>query len=540
MNRYLVISADTHAGLPGPGVPRAGSTPSTASGSTRSSSSGRGPPRWPRPGSSTRSSPRRGTRRTRKACAAAGTRPARDKELDADGVAGEVIFPDADSVSGGASAPFGAGLGASGDTPGELLFAGARAHNRWLAELCQDSPERRAGVAIVPIMVDVDAAVAEIRRAHASGLRGGILIPPMWQPHEPYHHPRYDPVWAVCEELSMPVHIHSGVADRASYGPHVGIFTTETRFWSSRPLPFLIWSGVFERFPGLRFGVAECGAFWVSDLLWRMDLVYERDHGSRKLGEQLTANMTMSPSEYFDRNCFIGASNIIRVEMARRYEIGVGNLCWGNDFPHPEGTWPHTREFLAPSVLRHPDRRDGGHPRGQRGRGLRLRHRGAGAARRSHRADARGARPGPTTRPPSGPTPSGPADRGSPASRPGPPPPRRRDHDDRSRRRSTRSTRPSSSRPTSRTPGCATRTRSTGRSCCRGWVVTRFDDVGRDPARPVDVERHPQGHAQPADRAWRSTAWPSTARPRRRSCTSTIPTTPGCASSWPSRSGCGR
>jgi predicted TIM-barrel fold metal-dependent hydrolase len=104
---------------------------------------------------------------------------------------------------------------------------------------------------------------------------------------------------------------------------------------------------VLERFPRLRFGVVECGAFWVNDLLWRMDLVYERDHGSRKLGSQLTAQMTMRPSEYFDRNCFIGASNIVRVEMARRYEIGVHNLCWGNDFPHPEGTWPHTREFLA-------------------------------------------------------------------------------------------------------------------------------------------------------------------------------------------------
>ena len=270
----------------------------------------------------------------------------RDKELDADGVAGEVIFPDADSVTSGASAPFGAGLAVSGDTPPELLMAGARAHNRWLAELCADSPERRAGIAIVPVIVDVDAAVTEIRRAHASGLRGGILIPPMWQPFAPYHDPCYDPVWAVCEELSMPVHVHSGVADRASYGPHVGIFTTEVRFWSTRPLQFLIWSGVFERFPGLRFGVAECGAFWVSDLLWRMDLVFERDHGSRKLGDQLTANMSMRPSEYFDRNCFIGASNLLRRELARRYEIGVGNLCWGNDFPHPEGTWPHTERFL--------------------------------------------------------------------------------------------------------------------------------------------------------------------------------------------------
>ncbi len=270
----------------------------------------------------------------------------RDKELDADGVAGEVIFPDADSVTSGASAPFGAGLGSTGDTPPELLLAGARAHNRWLAELCADSPERRAGVAVVPILADIDAAVVEIRRAHESGLRGGILIPPMWQPYEPYHHPRYEPVWTVCEELGMPVHVHSGVADKAAYGPHIGIYTAEVRFWSSRPLWFLIWSGVFERHPDLRFGVAECGAFWVNDLLWRMDLVFERDHGSRKLGEQLTANVTMRPSEYFDRNCFIGASNTQRRELARRYEIGVGNLCWGNDFPHPEGTWPHTMQFL--------------------------------------------------------------------------------------------------------------------------------------------------------------------------------------------------
>ena len=271
----------------------------------------------------------------------------RDAELSDDGVVGEVIFPDADSVTSGASAPFGAGLGSNADTPPDLLLAGATAHNRWLAELCATSPKRRAGVALVPIIAGVEESVAEIRRAHASGLWGGILIPPMWQPHQPYHHTMYDPIWAVCEELEMPVHVHSGVADKASYGPHIGIYTTEVRFWSSRPLWFLLWSGVFERFPGLRFGVTECGTFWVNDLLWRMDLVYERDHGSQKLGEQLTTNMSMRPSEYFDRNCFIGASNTLRREMARRYEIGVGNICWGNDFPHPEGTWPHTREFLA-------------------------------------------------------------------------------------------------------------------------------------------------------------------------------------------------
>jgi predicted TIM-barrel fold metal-dependent hydrolase len=269
----------------------------------------------------------------------------RDRELDADGVAGEVIFPDSDAVSGGASAPFGAGLGSSGAVPTELLMAGARAHNRWLAELCATSPSRRAGIAIVPIY-DVDAAVAEIHRARQSGLWGGILIPSMWQPHPPYSDERYDPVWAACQELDLPVHVHSGAAPREEFGEHVGIYVAEVRFWSTRPLWFLMWSGVFERFPRLKFVVTECGAFWANDLLWTMDIVFDREHAAKKLGRQLTARMSMRPSEYFDRNCFIGASNTRRRELARRYEIGVGNLMWGNDFPHPEGTWPHTREWL--------------------------------------------------------------------------------------------------------------------------------------------------------------------------------------------------
>jgi predicted TIM-barrel fold metal-dependent hydrolase len=269
----------------------------------------------------------------------------RDRELDADGVVGEVIFPDADAVTGGASAPFGAGLGASADVPIELLLAGARAHNRWLAELCAASPARRAGVALVPLF-DVDAAARVISATAASGLRGGILIPSMWQPHEPYHDKKYDPVWAACSDLQMPVHVHSAAADREAYGEHVGLYIAEVRWWSTRPLWFLLWSGVFERFPDLTFVTTECGAFWVPDLLWSSDIVYDREHAAKKLGSQLTAHLPMRPSEYFDRNCFIGASNTRRRELARRYEIGVPNLMWGNDFPHPEGTWPHTKEWL--------------------------------------------------------------------------------------------------------------------------------------------------------------------------------------------------
>src|SRR5207302_670872 len=270
----------------------------------------------------------------------------RDKELDGDGVAGEVIFPDADSVTGGASPPFGAGLSGSTDASPDLAFAGARAHNRWLAGLCSDSPERRAGIALVPISHDVGAAVDEIRWAREHGLRGGILIPAMWGTRAPYHDPAYDPVWAVCQELEMPVHTHSGPAPREQYGEHLGIYASEAVWWAARPMWFLLWSGVFERFPGLKFVVTESAAYWAPDLLWKMDVYFAGSHTTKKMVKRLRGSLTQLPSRYFDRNCFLGASTMSRTEVGRRYDIGVGNIMWGNDYPHPEGTWPHTVEKL--------------------------------------------------------------------------------------------------------------------------------------------------------------------------------------------------
>jgi hypothetical protein len=52
------------------------------------------------------------------------------------------------------------------------------------------------------------------------------------------------------------------------------------------------------------------------------------------------------PSEIVDRNCFTGLANVKRRELGQRYEIGIDNMLWGTDFPHPEGTWPNTNEWL--------------------------------------------------------------------------------------------------------------------------------------------------------------------------------------------------
>ena len=101
----------------------------------------------------------------------------------------------------------------------------------------------------------------------------------------------------------------------------------------------------------------------------------------------------MRPSEYFDRNCAIGASNTRRRELARRYEIGVGNLMWGNDFPHPEGTWPHTREWLRDAFCDIPVDETQAMLGTNAAEVYGFDVDAPGSARRPHRPDARRARP---------------------------------------------------------------------------------------------------------------------------------------------------
>ena len=274
----------------------------------------------------------------------------RVRQLDEDGIAAEVIFPD--GLTEMNTPPFQAGftLPVGPGIDPELQWAGARAHNRWLARFCALEPARRAGLALVPILYDIDLAVEEIRRARESGLRG-IIIPAIFDGYAPYHSPRYEPIWQVCDELEMVIHCHGGVAP--DYGDFddpgtTGIYMTEFAWWAWRPVWFLIWGGVFERHPNLRFTVTELGAIWAPLIKNVMDHRFEKNHITAKIPDY-TGSLTMLPSEYFDRNVFIGSSFAPRADIDARHDIGIGNIMWGNDFPHPEGLWPNTRDFLRES-----------------------------------------------------------------------------------------------------------------------------------------------------------------------------------------------
>ncbi len=271
----------------------------------------------------------------------------RDKELDADGIAGEVIFADGDAVTGMESPPFGAGLAAGQITDPALAFAGARAHNRWLEEFCATNPPRRAGVALVPIIHDVAESVREVEQlAGKPGIKG-IMVPTMWHDNPSYGTNHYDAVWEACADAGLVVHTHSGEADFPSYGENVVQYILEVPFWTHRALWQLMLSGKFDRFPKLKYAVVECGSYWIGDLLWKADSTFGgNDTKVKKLSARTKGLITRLPSEYFGTNVFIGASAMSTEEIRRRHANGIDALMWGTDYPHPEGSWPNTVERL--------------------------------------------------------------------------------------------------------------------------------------------------------------------------------------------------
>jgi predicted TIM-barrel fold metal-dependent hydrolase len=271
------------------------------------------------------------------------------EQQESDGTVAEVVFPNT-------VPPFFPSfvLFAAPPRPDEYehRLAGIRAHNRWAVDFQQAHPGRRACIGQV-FLNDVDDAIADARWIKEHGLQGGVLIPNIapdvtWV-HKLYD-PYYDPFWKVCEELELVVNAHSGTGS-PDYGafPFSGLLQAlEIPFYSQRPLVQLMISGVFERFPRLRFVTTELGATWVPDLLKMLDFFMASVAGGQ-LGELRYGEGSAprrSATEYFHENCWVGVSMPSRADVLVRHEVGVDRFMWGSDYPHDEGSYPNTKKAL--------------------------------------------------------------------------------------------------------------------------------------------------------------------------------------------------
>ena len=273
----------------------------------------------------------------------------RMRDLEQDGVCAEVVFPNT-------VPPFYSSAFHISPPPQPERFvrqlAGTRAHNRWLADWCAETPERRAGIGLFHLN-DIDEAIKDVEWIAQHGLRGGVLLPqpPDDQKHlRPLYAPDYDRLWAAIQDHDLVINQHSGIGapDYGDYPTADALWIMETPFFSQRGFKQLIFSGVFERFPKLKYILTESGCAWVPEVLRRMDMIY-MGMKAGAIGEMDYTNaqtLKEAPSFYAKRNCWYGASFPSPREIADRDIVGVDRILWGSDYPHYEGTFPHTREAI--------------------------------------------------------------------------------------------------------------------------------------------------------------------------------------------------
>jgi predicted TIM-barrel fold metal-dependent hydrolase len=234
----------------------------------------------------------------------------------------------------------------------ELMNAVIHSLNTWMHE--QWGFQREGRIFAVPFvtLMDVGMAVAELEWALARGARTIGLRPapvPGYRGSRSFGLPEFDPFWARVQEAGIFVSMH---ASDSGYDRYVRMWEGGKEFLAFVPTPLkqclavadraiadsiaaLVCHGVFDRFPGVRVASIENGSKWVRGLLERFEHAYG----------QMPKEFRQHPVETFRRHVFVAPFYEEPIaELAQR--IGVSQVLFGSDYPHPEGL-ANPVEFLA-------------------------------------------------------------------------------------------------------------------------------------------------------------------------------------------------
>ncbi len=215
----------------------------------------------------------------------------------------------------------------------------ARAYNDWLYDFCQGDTARLLGAGMISVY-DVNDAVEEAHRVvedlnfKAVFVRSNIVNGKSW--HDPY----YEPLWDALEELGIPLGFHEASGSRSrqsaeSYDPNFGLRRIYAQpFEQMLAIGSFAAGGVLEHHPRLNVAFLEANCAWLPWMLWRMDEGYERE------ADIFMEDLTMPPSEYFRRQCYV---SVEPDELPAKYAIdafGNDNIVFSTDYPHGDSKYP--------------------------------------------------------------------------------------------------------------------------------------------------------------------------------------------------------
>lgn len=282
-------------------------------------------------------------------------RQTRLAQMDREGVAAELVYAGDPRALSPLSPQF-------RPLPQDVVAAGVRAYDRWAADTFGPSQDRILCVGDPASQPDLDAVLAELDWIADHGFAGAYVPGYFHRADVPPPHDRFwDPYWARLTDRRLPAVIHAGYGQKQceflngvealrenmeAEGRHdllTEIINNADKFFSKdmrprRAMWNLMFGGVFDRHPDLRLIMTEVRGDWLPATLRHLDRVFEEHR------DGVDANRR--PSEIWEQQCLVSLSFVHKAEVDMRHEVGVETVFFGRDYPHAEGTWPNTADWL--------------------------------------------------------------------------------------------------------------------------------------------------------------------------------------------------
>lgn len=230
----------------------------------------------------------------------------------------------------------------------KVAAACCRAYNDWVFDFCKPRPDRLVPVSHIPTL-DIEEGVKELERTVKLGTKAAMLngLPPS---SLPFGRPHYDPLWAAAQDMDIPMTIHPSVGSDATWATTYPVEEI-SHWWSFILTPIdmmmqftsLFNEAVFEKFPDLKVVILESGIGWLVFWLERMEEKFKING--------FTTPMKLSPTEYFQRQCWFAMDPDERLAKFSIETLGADKFLWAYDYPHSDSILnpvSELKENLAP------------------------------------------------------------------------------------------------------------------------------------------------------------------------------------------------
>ena len=275
----------------------------------------------------------------------------RIRDMDADGVWGQLIFPN--------YARFAGHRFFLNVRDRDLGLACLRTYNDYLLdEWCATDPARLYGAVILPLH-DLDLALAEFERVLAKGAKAlAFSENPTVLGLPSVHTGHWERLWAAVGEAGIPVCMHIGSSSRlvttSDDAPPTVLVSLNGVNSMMAGVDWLM-SGILERHPSIKVILSEGGAGWIPYILERADKAFHDKRIKPNLSIGQTAKPTaIPPSQLFREHMYVCLVDEYFALRSLR-DIPVDNLLWEGDYPHGDGLWPHNRDYLRKALAEVPD-----------------------------------------------------------------------------------------------------------------------------------------------------------------------------------------